>query len=751
LPGTDTMLLDAAAWDLAVDANGDMAAAGEPYSLAQDAASAIRTFFGECYWDTSIGIPYLGLVFGRRPSLATLKSLFVGAAITVPGVASAQCFITVASSRSVSGQVQVVSKATGQTTAADFTVTNPQGGRLMTAGTNVPAIQFTSVGFVAPSGPAVLAGVQMDINSAYGRQFNFGLTTPQGQISSSWGAIVVNANSIFVYFAQQIDPAYSSGRFQDAIGRIYFQERKPAEPTALQIACAGAQNVTIPVGAQLVDRATGLIYQATQAGTIPPSGSITLSFAAVIPGPSAVPQVVTIYQAIPGWDSAAVLSGVVGRSVEGRAAFEERRIEAVAGNSFGPVGAIIGAVSKVPGVLDYFGYNNNTAGNVTVGGVAIPAFSIYICVAGGAPPNVARAIFTKKGAGAPMVGNTTVTVYDDNPLYAAPIPYQITYQIPTALQVLFKVVIANGPLVPTSAQTQIQNALLAAFSGNTLEASFTGSISGTTLTVSEVASGTIAVGQQLFDLTGGLLATTTITGLGTGIGGLGTYQVSNSQAVASEAMTSAAPANSSAVPRARINSTLYGIQYVPAIAALGAWAQVASLQIGSANTLDAVVFGHIAGTTMTVTSVTSGAIVVGDAISDSDGRVINGTYVTVFGTGTGGTGTYTVNNPQTVGGATFTGSGSGTNLTASAVTGLIGIGDLITGTGVPGGTTIVSQTSGPAGGAGVYVTNNATTSSGAALTANARLTAASATHSVVQVLANQEPQLTASNILVSTT
>lgn len=622
----------------------------------------------------------------------------------------------------------------------------------MTTGTNVPAIQFTSVGFVAPSGPAVLAGVQMDINSAYGRNFNFGLTTPQGQLSSSWGAIIVNANSIFTYYAQQVDPAYSSGRFQDAIGRIYFLERNPSLPTVLQISCAGELNVPIPVGAQLVDRTTGAIYQATQAGVIPAIGAVTLSFAAVVPGPTAVPQSVKIYQAIPGWDSATVVSGVVGKNVEGRAGFEERRLDSVAGNSFGPVGAIIGAVAKVPGVLDYFGYNNNTAGSVTIGGVSLTPFSIYICVAGGAPADVARAIFTKKGAGAPMVGNTTVTVYDNNPLYAAPIPYQITYQIPTSLQVLFKVVIASGPLVPSSAQTQIQNALLAAFSGNTLEASFNASISGTTLTVASITTGTIAVGQQLFDLTGSVQATTLITGLGTGIGGIGTYTVSISQSVPSEAMTSTAPASgNSTVPRARIFSTLYGIQYVPAIAALGSWAQIASLLIGSANTPDAVVIGHIAGNTLTVVSVVSGTIVVGDAVSDDDARVINGTYVTVFGSGTGGTGTYTVNNPQTVGGATFTGTGSGTNLTASAVTGVIGLGDLISGTGVPPGVTIVSQTSGALGGAGVYVTSAATTAVAAAITANARLTLASASHSLVQVLANQEPQLTASNILVSTT
>lgn len=66
--------------------------------------------------------------------------------------------------------------------------------------------------------------------------------------------------------------------------------------------------------------------------------------------------------------------------------------------------------------------------------------------------------------------------------------------------------------------------------------------------------------------------------------------------------------------------------------------------------------------------------------------------------------------------ATFTGTGTGINLTASSVTGLIKVGDQVAGTGVPTGTYIASQTSGTAGGAGVYVTNNPTTSNSASLT-----------------------------------
>ena len=50
---------------------------------------------------------------------------------------------------------------------------------------------------------------------------------------------------------------------------------------------------------------------------------------------------------------------------------------------------------------------------------------------------------------------------------------------------------------------------------------FTGSVSGTTLTVTNVSSGTIAINQSLNGLA--VLPNTVITALGTGTGGIGTY------------------------------------------------------------------------------------------------------------------------------------------------------------------------------------------------------------------------------------
>lgn len=69
----------------------------------------------------------------------------------------------------------------------------------------------------------------------------------------------------------------------------------------------------------------------------------------------------------------------------------------------------------------------------------------------------------------------------------------------------------------------------------TTATSFTASISGTTMTVTAVASGTIRVGQVIKGT--GVTSLTMITALGTGSGGTGTYTVSASQTVASTTIT----------------------------------------------------------------------------------------------------------------------------------------------------------------------------------------------------------------------
>jgi hypothetical protein len=102
----NTLLLDTVTWDLVEDASGNIAVASDPYSIEQDVASACRVFKGEVWYNTAIGIAYLLLVLGKRPSAALLKTLLIGQAVTVSGVASAKVFLFGTKNRGVGGQIQ---------------------------------------------------------------------------------------------------------------------------------------------------------------------------------------------------------------------------------------------------------------------------------------------------------------------------------------------------------------------------------------------------------------------------------------------------------------------------------------------------------------------------------------------------------------------------------------------------------------------------------------------------------------------
>lgn len=92
-------------------------------------------------------------------------------------------------------------------------------------------------------------------------------------------------------------------------------------------------------------------------------------------------------------------------------------------------------------------------------------------------------------------------------------------------------ILSSSGITASSAAMSAPNLPVPAFS-------VTGAIAGTTLTVSAVGSGQLRIGDQIFGT--GVVANTVITALGSGVGGIGTYTVNNSQTVSSTTITGAA-------------------------------------------------------------------------------------------------------------------------------------------------------------------------------------------------------------------
>ena len=212
---------------------------------------------------------------------------------------------------------------------------------------------------------------------------------------------------------------------------------------------------------------------------------------------------------------------------------------------------------------------------------------------------------------------------------------------------------------------------------------FTGTISGTTLTVTAVTNGTIGVGQSLFGV--GITQETIITALGTGSGGVGTYTINISQTVSTaERMNSTAVA---AVFTGTISTTTLSVTAVSSgtiylgqtVQGAGVTANTVITAQGSNIVLSqtivtggtgyavndqVTVVGGVYGSTpqvYTVSSVSSGVVTgltvysqgsyttqpINNVSTTTSGSGTGLTLTLTFGTGTGGTGSYKVSPSQT--------------------------------------------------------------------------------------------------------
>ena len=340
----------------------------------------------------------------------------------------------------------------------------------MSISTNVPAITITPQGVTVPETEEILTGVLDDYNTAFGGTLNIvNVGTPQGVLAAEETQAISLQNASVAYTLTQFDPATAEGRYQDALGRIYFMTRRPGTSTVVAATCNGAPGVLLPKGSQAKDT-QGYIYSSLVDVSFDRQGLATVQFANDTPGaiPCAVNSLVYIETTVPGWDSITNESaGIIGTDIENRQNFENRRSATVSANAKSSTEAIFGAVNNLAGVLDCIVRENNTSQTVEMGATNYPLLphSVYVGVVGGDNNEIAQMIWTKKSNGCDTNGNVSVTV-QDKAGYVAPFPeYVIKFNRPTPISVSVKVTISGNPLLPSDIEQQVKNAVLGCFNG----------------------------------------------------------------------------------------------------------------------------------------------------------------------------------------------------------------------------------------------------------------------------------------------
>jgi len=324
-------------------------------------------------------------------------------------------------------------------------------------------------GLVAPETADIREAVRQDWRNAFAAgpgtpALDVESATPAGQLIDAETAEIEAKNAELLWLAGQFNPRVAEGRFQDALGHIYFLTRKRAEPTVVTCQLTGLRGTQIPYGA-IAQSTDGYQLICNAPVTIGDGGTAETTFRTAETGPVqiAAHTVTKIVTVIAGWESIDnEAPGATGRDIETRNEFEGRRYNSVAANAHGTVESLYGTISDIEGVLDCKVLENPGPEPATQFGVEIGGHSVAVCVYGGEDADIAEAIYSKKDAGCGTSGNHTVTWYppaDVTPAYS----YQIVR--PETVPFYVRVAVPNASALSQATKNAIASAVVEDFLG----------------------------------------------------------------------------------------------------------------------------------------------------------------------------------------------------------------------------------------------------------------------------------------------
>lgn len=327
----------------------------------------------------------------------------------------------------------------------------------------IPKLQITEKGYLAPTTKEINAGVWRMLQDVMGENLSTVQGTVQYQLATSITAIIKDRDDHSIELANQYDPRYADGIYQDAIGELYFMTRQLATRSVCPVTFIGLVGVTIPTGFIIRD-INGNDWETTGTYNIGVSGRVTGNVMCLTAGAieANIDSINIIPSALTGLDRVTnEVNVIAGFNEESRQAFEMRRRESVSANSKMTDDAVRGAVLGLPNVVDCFAVSNPTDATVQFGATNYNMIrnSITVSVVGGVDYDVAEMALIKAGTGCSFNGNTPVTVYSrEHPIN--PPPYDIKILRPDIVPLHFKVTVVDISLVSVNEKNSIQQAII---------------------------------------------------------------------------------------------------------------------------------------------------------------------------------------------------------------------------------------------------------------------------------------------------
>ncbi len=288
--------------------------------------------------------------------------------------------------------------------------------------------------------------------------------TPAGQLIDSETAAIRQKDAEVAFLANQFNPMTASGKWQDALGKIYFLTRKSAINSSAECVCTGITGTTIEAGSAIRTNDDDTQWILKESVSIGADGTCKGVFecqqeGSVEAGANTLTNIVNV---IAGWDSVTnPQAATVGQLVETQAAFEARRYKSVALNARGTCDAVYAQVAQCDDVISVYVTDNKTGKTKTIDSYNLKPHSVYVAVLGGDNDDIANAIYNSLSAGCDYNGNTTVTVTDSNTGNIE----DVTFMRPDDFNCYVRVTVQKTDTLPNAYENTIKQAVHANFYG----------------------------------------------------------------------------------------------------------------------------------------------------------------------------------------------------------------------------------------------------------------------------------------------
>jgi uncharacterized phage protein gp47/JayE len=323
------------------------------------------------------------------------------------------------------------------------------------------ALTMTTSGVVIPDTSVIREAIINDLEeTVFQQKIDHSQETVLGRMIEWMTLCFAQVCGITAWVSNQFNIKMASGNFLDAWADNFNMFRKLSSNSRVFCSLGGTAGTTIPQGSYVANT-NGDLFTCDADIVLDASGNGSGFFTAVESGPisCAANTVNVIKSAISGWDTVNNSSiGTVGSETESDYSLRNR----ILNNAFvgtGYVGTVTNALMQLEGVTNVLVLSNPKTTADALNGITMPAHSIYVCVQGGDPDEIAKTIYQTKPIGAAYTnsGSNVVTRIVNDEYSGQGIT--VYYNTPVAKSVSVTLSVSNQSYSGTDIESDVDSAI----------------------------------------------------------------------------------------------------------------------------------------------------------------------------------------------------------------------------------------------------------------------------------------------------